>query len=482
MILMQKLIEHARSGPDRTALIENDVPVSYADFVGMTLRVRHWLAQERLPRGAFAAVIADGFRDQLVITPALRTLDMDAVNVANLQMLKELRLKNLACVAVTPEAASKPKTTELDPQVRLIVVPQELLVPSAASPEMTYAELDRPGGGYLSLTSGTTGRYKKLFQTGSDIEAATARAFDEGVIEYDQNTVVHGLNFPLYTGAGGSAAAVWLVGGHVIFHRNPDLLTNYFRHRPTEGFLSPAYVPHFLQAQPTSLPIQENFRLSIGGGFLPVALAETIVRQITPKLDIIYGSTEGGGVLRSRYRSPDDLHWLVDDRSRFEIVDEDGRPCPTGVEGELRAQIREFEPRGYLDDDVATAHFFRGGFFYPGDLAVRREDGRIRILGRTDDVLNLDGWKIPVAPLEGEIERTIGARAVCLFGETNEKGQEQVIVAVEADRLPPEDAIRGLLAGRPGFDRYRIAVLKSFPRSEVGYRKVNRRALRKLLD
>ena len=480
MILMQKLLEHARSAPERTALIENDVPVSYAGLVGTIGRVRHWLATLQLPAGTFAAVTGDSFGDQLVIAAALRTLDLNTAHVTNLQMVKDLRLKDLACVVAAEGSNPKLNAAQLESGVRSIVVPQRLLAPSGLDASSDEIDTGRPGGGLLLLTSGTTGLYRKFFHSGPNMEAATIDALP--TIELDKDTVIHALNFPLWTGAGGSATSVWFVGGQLIFHRNPDLYTNYFRHRPTLGFLSPAFVPEFLQSQPISAPLRQNFTLSVGGGFLSRELAEAIVRQITLRLDIVYGSTEGGGVLRSRFRSVDDLHWLVDEKSRFEIVDEEGTICPANVEGEVRVSLRPFDARGYLDDDAATAHFFRDGYFYPGDLAVRREDGRIRILGRTDDVLNLYGWKIPAAPLEGEIERTVGASAVCLFTETDESGREQIVVAIESDRLPSEDAIRGLLAGRRGFERYRVAVLKSFPRTEVGYRKVNRRALRKLLD
>ena len=51
----------------------------------------------------------------------------------------------------------------------------------------------------------------------------------------------------------------------------------------------------------------------------------------------------------------------------------------------------EIDCKCYLDDDEATGKMFRDGCFCPGDMAVRRADGRVRILGRTADVLNIRG-------------------------------------------------------------------------------------------
>jgi acetyl-CoA synthetase len=134
-----------------------------------------------------------------------------------------------------------------------------------------------------------------------------------------------------------------------------------------------------------------------------------------------------------------------------------------------------------LDDPATTAKFYRGDYFYPGDLAVRREDGRIRILGRTEDVINLKGWKVAVAPLEERLERALSVDTVCLFSELTEAGDYQVIVAIEADRPPSKDEIAAAVRDIPGFDRVRWGSLKAFPRTQAGMNKVDRRALRKLL-
>jgi acyl-coenzyme A synthetase/AMP-(fatty) acid ligase len=162
-------------------------------------------------------------------------------------------------------------------------------------------------------------------------------------------------------------------------------------------------------------------------------------------------------------------------------VDENGEPCPTRTEGELRIKLRPFDCQGYLDDEAATRKFFRDGYFYPGDLAVRREDGRIRVLGRTEDVINVKGFKAPVAPVEDYLQRKLEAETVCVFSEMDDEGESRVVVVVESGREFSDAELAAAIDGRLGFEDARFVVLEKFPRAEAGMRKVNRRELRKLV-
>lgn len=94
------------------------------------------------------------------------------------------------------------------------------------------------------------------------------------------------------------------------------------------------------------------------------------------------------------------------------IVDQQLRPVPIGVEGELVA-LGEGLARGYLNKPTLTQERFveihatngpgiRG--YRTGDRVVQRVDGLIDYLGRFDDQVKIDGHRIE----PGEIERVIG--------------------------------------------------------------------------
>ena len=74
--------------------------------------------------------------------------------------------------------------------------------------------------------------------------------------------------------------------------------------------------------------------------------------------------------------TPDGLRWhKIADGVEMQVVDDHDHPLSTGQVGRVRVKSLG-AATSYLDDEAATAAFFRDGYFYPGDLALWREDGR----------------------------------------------------------------------------------------------------------
>ena len=92
--------------------------------------------------------------------------------------------------------------------------------------------------------------------------------------------------------------------------------------------------------------------------------------------------------------------------SDVDVVDESGRPCPDGIEGDLA--VRTPNPQlmlGYWRDPERTAACYRDGpdsarWFITGDRGWRDGDGYLWYAGRTDDVIGSAGYRI--GPLEVE--------------------------------------------------------------------------------
>jgi acyl-CoA synthetase (AMP-forming)/AMP-acid ligase II len=73
----------------------------------------------------------------------------------------------------------------------------------------------------------------------------------------------------------------------------------------------------------------------------------------------------------------------------LQIVDEAGRPCPSGVVG--RVQIRGAGViRAYVGD-AAADRFDRGGWLDTADLGALDAEGHLYLSGRADDVVNRGG-------------------------------------------------------------------------------------------
>ena len=86
-----------------------------------------------------------------------------------------------------------------------------------------------------------------------------------------------------------------------------------------------------------------------------------------------------------------------------DIVDENGKPCEPGVNGEVVVGIEPRPPGmmiGYYRDPEKTAKTHYGGYHHTGDIAWKDEDGYFWYIGRNDDVIKSSGYRI--SPFEVE--------------------------------------------------------------------------------
>src|SRR5262249_52958190 len=256
-------------------------------------------------------------------------------------------------------------------------------------------------GGHIIYTSGSTGSHKKLLLEGKDEDRRNASLVRK--VSYNKSTISFGAT-GISSGVGfKSPSAVWHVGGCVVYDWRPDYLKTMFRHGVNSSMLTARLLKNLVKSRDTSGPMNHDCELLIGAGFLAVELAEKAISRVTKRLGVTYGASEiGTPALLSRFTATKNMHWLSPGDGRtIQIVDERGNEC---LEGELRIPLTDIDCTSYLDDREASAKVFRDGFFYPGDMAVRRADGRIRILGRVDDVVNVQGGKFAVTPIEHEIQ------------------------------------------------------------------------------
>ena len=89
----------------------------------------------------------------------------------------------------------------------------------------------------------------------------------------------------------------------------------------------------------------------------------------------------------------------------IDVVDESGKSCPAGEEGEL--VIRDVDinkPAGlfssYYKDKTATDKVWYDGMYHTGDVVYRDEHGYLWFVGRNDDVIKASGYRI--SPFEVE--------------------------------------------------------------------------------
>jgi acyl-coenzyme A synthetase/AMP-(fatty) acid ligase len=482
VVIVDRIYEWAQRQPQKKAIICNDFQVTYRQFSNAIQTTRTFLQRENLPAGQTAIVLVKNLLDAWVIVMALRALGLHTISVGSMAEAQSLKINDVACIVVTqsePTAGNPVANTLIG--VKVLAIPpsaevinaNELLVPRCDS---------GPVGGNILYTSGTTGDYKKLLI--SDERDDVRNAVRARFFSLNCNTVYHAVNFPVWTGIGFKMPSMtWHSGGCVVFDQRPEHFEHFFYHDVTFSIISPGMLKELVRARGAPVAPANAFALAIGGGSLPINIAEQTTQKLTNNLSSHFAATELNSIpLRSHFKTKDDLFWLTPtDQELVQIVDDEGNECSTDQEGEFRILLSDLDCHNYLDDEDASAGAFRDGFFYSGDQAVRRGDGRIRILGRTTDVLIIQGLKFAAAPMEEAIQRHLQVDEVCLFSGLNKQGYEEVVVAIQTDRSIPRSELESLASNFRRVKNVRFSIHTAFPRAQTGMRKTNRRELRRLV-
>lgn len=475
-----KIKHWADTRPTKPAFISNDIVFTYREFASAIGACQRALEDAALPIGADVIVLSREVSHAWILVLALRALGLSTVVLQSLAQIAALKLMNVAAI-VAPRRDEAAFDFDNRPHGAKLILIADTTLSNDIQGASTHKQMSRaPTGGHTLFTSGTTGNYKKLLVRGELEDFRNAVRADAFL--FDDRTVYYAANFGLWTQIGfRTPLAVWHVGGSVIFDYRTKLSDSFFNHRVSFTMLTPSLLNELVAKARHRSP-DNDCELIVTAGFLPDSLKKAATRLITKRIGITYGSTELStpGLLS---RSPDPLDWLQPGPGRtISIIDENGNECAVGQEGELRAGLMDIDCGAYLDDPKTTAKIFRGGYFCPGDMAVRRADGRIRILGRTADVLNVQGTKLAVAPLELRLQNLLEVNDVCLFSGLTTAGNSELIVAIETkkEKLPRvklDKAARQF----PSFETVRFSFHQEFPRTETGTQKVKREVLRKMI-
>lgn len=299
----------------------------------------------------------------------------------------------------------------------------------------------------ITRTSGTTGVTKILIvprrQNDARLEHyAKTYGFNAG----SRYLVTMALSvFPIYAAIMGCLR----YGGTVVFptHQDSPTALRSMAHEITHVALTPLHLKLMLDALPEDIPKRKQLTIyAFGAGVSPQLRARALDRLAT-RLFGSYGCNEAGfiSIVRPEDESGSSAIWPGVD---VEIVDENELPLPNGAVGRIRVRS-EFMVDGYLDDPDATRRMFRNGWFYPGDSGVIDVPGRLKLLGRTDDLLNVGGIKYAPEELERMIAREPAVLDVGVCSLRNDLGIEEVCAAVVAADIGNEELKKSVLRELP---------------------------------
>lgn len=179
------------------------------------------------------------------------------------------------------------------------------------------------------------------------------------------------------------------------------------------------------------------------------------------------------------------------DNTALHVLDEDLRPLPPGVTGELYIGGAGVA-RGYLNRPQLSAECFvadwlgprQGGgpdarLYKSGDLARRRADGSFEYQGRTDSQVKVRGFRIELGEVEAGLAAHGQVQSCAVLAPDPEPGGRRLVAYVVPHGGPPPTSgeLRKFLAGRlPEFMMpTRFLFVDAMPLTANG--KVDRRTL-----
>jgi amino acid adenylation domain-containing protein len=481
------ILAQSTRDPEAAAMVSGDQTLSYGALATLSARAARHLLLHLAP-GETVAVLCD------FSIPAFSA------------MVGALRA-GMRIVAISPDLpASRREAIAREASVALAIA-EDAGVSLATRPTIGLHMLlgnDDPGGGlpnvapedeaYAVFTSGTTGRPKGIvhrhgtflaflrwqagalgMRPGARVAQIAASGFDVAFCE---------LFGALVTGA-----------TLVLPDRRADLVPDRLlpwvdRQRVTTLQITPSLLAAALSAGGAIPPCLEIIA-TVGEPLAP-ALAGRLLDRPDLRVVNVYGPSETVAAAWHDVNPADAGRRIVPVGQpiagrEIEIRSPDGRLLPVGVEGIVHVRTLAM-PAGYLGDadqagfvEPPDAAAGRAGLFRSGDIGLVGHDGLLRIRGRADRQVKVNGIRVEPADVEGALVSLPGVLAAAVVVERLAEGGERLAAAIQTGADVDLSELRRMaLALLPlGLVPQRLVRVETIARTPNG--KVDRDGIAKLL-
>lgn len=476
--IVEPILRHARTRPEAPALVEGDRVMTYRELRSTLPRTAAYLKAVGIARGDRVGLCLKDTAEHLITLLALSLagavpvpLDWRASAAENQGFARALDMK---LILAEPDA-------RLSGELPVIALDAAWRHAAARAEPTRFPPTDWHDPFVVSASSGSTGAPKFTLMTHQQYHFAAA-----GTLELMALTGRHRFlsTLPLYYSGGRNSCMAHLLRGDCIVLA-PSLLTpteyvEMFRHQQaTVGVVVPSLVRRFLRSPRGDLSLPDTATIFCTGAPLHAEEKRAAVARLTPGFQERYGTAETLVIAASRAADfadrPDSVgqpHSLAD----IEVVDDDDRPLPDGAAGRLRYR----GPGLASPVGPAARANFRGGWFYPGEIARLDELGYIFLRGRDSDVIMRHGAKIHPAEVEIALQDHPAVAEAAVIGDREDDAEEMVVAfvvtrqSVRVGELVAHCRVRLTPHKVPR----RIIIVPELPRNTAG--KTDKRALARL--
>ena len=449
------LAESARRYPDKAALIEGDLQLTFEEAWREARTQAAALAKLGVGPGdrvalmapnvahfplAYYAILAAG----AVVVPVHYLLSAEEVT----HVLRDSEATLMLCDASRADAAGSGAWAA---GIRMVVLGDGGELAEAArsvEPLPTYVTRDADDTAVILYTSGTTGVPKGAMLSHFNLVMnATVNAFDTNDISADD---VCFAALPLFHAFGQSCAmnTFWRVGATLVLlpRFDPALAIELMLKERATVFLGvPTMYVYLLKAAANAgeLP-QLRFCVS-GGAGLPVSVLEDFEDTFGTRIYEGYGLSESSPTAATNQAAfgarPGTIGhpvWGVEVEIARADLDDRIDLLPTGQVGEVVVRGHNVFS-GYLGRPAETAEALVDGWLRTGDLGAKDIAGFIRILDRKKDMVIRGGYNVYPREVEEVLLRHPDVADVAVIGLPDALyGEEVCAVIVPAPDAAPE--------------------------------------------
>ncbi|ARR55179.1 cyclohexanecarboxylate-CoA ligase [Rhizorhabdus wittichii DC-6] len=274
----------------------------------------------------------------------------------------------------------------------------------------------------ILFSSGTTGEPKAILHSFNSIYRATSNSFD--AMEMSGEDVVlmfsplghatgfyFGLEMPLICGCRMVFQDMW----------NPEAMLRIIeRERVTWTMGSASFAEDACDAAERVSHDTSSFRCFVSGGApIPPKLVGRTSRLLGAQLIPSWGMTEAGITTIGRLTDGPEKRASSAGRAvdgvEVRVVDDAGEPLPPDTPGHLQLRASGQHVGLFMNDELYAASF-QEGWFRTGDLGQIGEDGYVRIIGRSKDIVIRGGENVPIIEIENLIRDLPMVKEVVIVG------------------------------------------------------------------
>jgi len=499
--LSQFLADRVRTMAGAVAINDGARALTFAEFGGLVERVAAGLARRGVRPGDVVAYQLPTSLDSVVLQYAIARAGAVASPISLLHrehdltyMLGLVRPRLIVSrpayrgVRYGEMLASVAREARLDDETLTVDAGRlvDILGNSGASPAVSD-DPNRPL--YIVWTSGTTGEPKGVVHThntglcgvGLKLERLRVRAGDAMLVitPVAHHIGIYGMNMLALAGIRLVLIEAW----------QPDLACRLIQDcRPTFTSGPPTFLIDLLRCEALGKHDLGSLAIfSLGGAPVPPPLIDMAAEKL-PHCHILssYGTSEEGYVTSASPDDPPQVSAVSDGRPlhsmEVRVLGPDRRELGAGEEGDLVVRAPSVFAAYAYRPDVTREAFLPGGWRWTGDRAIVREDGTVRLTGRSKDIIIRGGINIPVVQIEGALLKHPSVGSVAIVAMPDERlGEKACAFIVPRGELTLQ-AIRECLASQqiaPTYWPERLELIDALPTTASG--KVQKFRLRAMI-